>query len=139
MIQQRFVLLTLAICLLTISVFAQKNTNIQSEVKPVEQPQATITRHTTKKKVTPLYQRVTKTEVGTQNKQVRQSKAVVKPRFGSVVRPNIYTHLDEKIESVKQQIVALETDPNHDEIILKKYRASLKRMQKIKAEKPTEN
>jgi len=38
MIQQRFVLLTLAICLLTISVFAQKNTNIQSEVKPVEQP-----------------------------------------------------------------------------------------------------
>jgi len=47
--------------------------------------------------------------------------------------------LDEKIESVKQQIVALETDPNHDEIILKKYRASLKRMQKIKAEKPTEN
>ena len=141
MIQQRFALLTLAICLLTLNIFAQKNTNIQSKVNTTTQPQAKVITHTTKKEVTPLYQRVTKTEPITRNKQTVQPEAIIKPRFGSYVRSrphtDIYANLDTRIETVQQTITNLEADPNHDEKVLAKYRTTLQRLQKLKAEKPT--
>jgi len=134
MIQQRFVLLTLAICLLSFNVFAQKNTGIQPEVTSVkQQPQATVIIHTTEKEVTPLHQRVTKTEVDTQNEQINQPKTIARPRFGSVMRPKSYANLDDKIEKIEQKITLLEADPNRDETTLVKYYNSLERLQKIKA------
>lgn len=142
MIQQRFALLTLAICLLTLNVFAQENTTIQPQVKQVkstEQPQSTVIMHTTKKKVTPLYQRVTKSQVDTKNKQATPTKVAAQPRFGSTARPNIYKNLDANIEALEQKIANLKADPNHDEYLLTKYHATLKRMKEIQAEKPAEN
>jgi len=99
-------LLTLVICLLTLNVFAQKNTTIQPQVKSVkstQQPQSTVIMHTTKKEVTPLYQQVTKSEVDTQNKQATPAKIAAQPRFGSVARPNIYKNLDANIEALEQK------------------------------------
>jgi len=142
MIQQRFALLTLLICLLTLNVFAQKNTTIQPEVKQVkstEQAQSKVIMHTTKKEVTPLYQRVTKTEAATENKASTPAKIAAQPIFSSTARPNIYKNLDANIQKTEQKIAKLEADPNHDESILIKHRANLKRMQEIKAEKPAEH
>ena len=139
MIQQRFALLTLAICLLTLNVFAQENTTIQPQVKQVkstEQPQAKVIMHTPKKEVTPLYQRVTKTQVDTNNKQTSKSKASIQPRFGSTARPNVYKNLDANIKALEQKIAHLKADPNHDEYLLTKHYANLKRMKEIQAEKP---
>ncbi len=140
MIQQRFALLTLIICLLTLNIFAQKNVNIQpkvKQVKSVEQAQSTIIMHTSKKEVTPVYQRVTKIEAETKNKPAIQSKVTVQPQFSSTARPNIYKNLDANIKKMEQKIATLKADPNHNETTLIKYRATLKRMQEIKAEKPT--
>ncbi len=142
MIQQRFALLTFAICLLTLNVFAQKNTNIQPQVKEVkstEQPQSTVIMHTTKKEVTPLYQRVTKSETNTQNNQTSKAKVTAQPRFGSVARPNIYKNLDANIEALEQKITNLETDPNQDPYLIEKHRANLERLKEIRAEKPAGN
>jgi len=139
MIQQRFALLTFAICLLTLNVFAQKNTNIQPQVKQVkstEQAQSQVIMHTTKKEVTPLYQRVTKKEANNQNKQASNSKIEAQPRFGSLARPNIYKNLDASIEALEQKIINLEADPNHDSYLLIKHRANLERLKEIQAEKP---
>jgi len=142
MIQQRFALLTLIICLLTLNIFAQENTTIQPQVKEVkstEQPQSKVIIHTTKKEVTPLYQQVTKSEVETKNKQATPAKVAAQPRFGSTARPNIYKNLDANIEALEQKITNLEATPNHDEYTLTKYRATLERLQKIKAEKPADH
>lgn len=116
MLQQNFILLTLAICMLTVNVFAQKNANIQPEVKP-------------------LYQQVTKKEAATKVEK-SASKVVPRPKFGSIARPNIYKNLDTNIQKSEQKIAALEADPNHDENTLIKHKATLERLQKISAEKP---
>jgi|GEM_PF-1121698 len=141
MIQQHFALLTFVICFLAVNAFAQKNTNIQPQVKQVktaEQAQSTVIMHTTKKEITPLYRQVTKSEADAQNKQTTQPKLAAQPRFGSVARPNIYKNIDANIEALEQKITHLEADSNHDESTLIKYRATLERLQEIKAEQPEE-
>jgi len=140
MIQQRFALLTFAICLLTLNVFAQKNTDIQLQVKEVKSTKQVqskvITMHTSKKEVKPLFLQAIKPEVETQSKQATPPKRTPQPRFGSVSRPNIYKNLDTNIEALEQKITNLAADPNHDEYTLMKHRANLERLKEIQAERP---
>lgn len=119
MTRQNFTLLTLAICMLTVNVFAQKNATIQPQAKEIK----------------PLYQQVTKNEAATKVEKPT-TKVVPQPRFGSIARPNIYKNLDANIQKSEQKITVLEADPNHDENTLIKHKATLERLQKIKAEKP---
>jgi len=132
MTQQNFTLLTLAICMLTVNVFAQKNTNIQPQVK-AEQPQSKVVVHAQRKEVKPLYQRVTKVEAKAEKST---SKRVAQPKFGSVARPNIYTNLDANIQEWEQKVTAIKADPNQDENTLIKHKATLERLREIKAQGP---
>lgn len=135
MIQQHFTLLTFVICLLTVNVFAQKNTSIQPQAKSVEQAQSTVIMHTQKKEVKPLYQQVIKNETETKAEKTTL-KAAPKPVFSSVARPTVYTNLDANIQKWEQKVAAIKADPNHNETRLIKHEATLERLRKIKAEKP---
>ncbi len=128
---QNFTVLTLTICLFTVNIFAQKNIQPQvKEVKSVEQPQSTVIMYTQQKEVKPLYLQVTKVEAKS------TSKAVVQPKIGSISRPNIYTNLDTNIKEWEQKVAAIKADPNHDENTLIKHKATLERLQEIKAQQP---
>jgi len=136
MILQNFTLLTLVICLLTVNVFAQKNTGIQQqakEVKSVEQPESKVIMHTQQKEVKPLYQRVVKVEA---KGKKTTSKATSQPKFGSTARPDIYSNLDANIQKWEQKVATIQANPNHDEKTLIKHKATLERLREIKAQQP---
>ncbi len=131
MILQNFTVLTLTICLFTVNVFAQKNIEPQSkQVESVEQSQSTVIMHTEQKEVKPLYLQVTKVEAKS------TPKAVAQPKIGSISRPNIYTNLDANIKKWEQKVAAIKAEPNHDENTLVKHKATLERLQEIKAQQP---